>query len=143
VHTTVARNSGGDGSAILIDYTGNPVQKSSVRLTNTIFADQVTGLMVTANNTATLNATLWYGNDTDWDGGGTVLTARSRFGNPHFAADGYHLLKASAAIDAGVATLTVLDIDGEARPMGGGYDLGADEFLEWRLFLPMALRRAP
>jgi hypothetical protein len=40
----------------------------------------------------------------------------------------YHLQAGSAAIDAGVDAGVTTDIDGEARPWGQGYDIGADEY---------------
>jgi plastocyanin len=46
---------------------------------------------------------------------------------PAFAADGYHLTSASAAIDAGVNASVNDDIDGGPRPLGTAPDIGADE----------------
>ncbi|MCS7158677.1 MAG: right-handed parallel beta-helix repeat-containing protein [Blastocatellia bacterium] len=40
-----------------------------------------------------------------------------------------HLQQGSAAIDAGAESGVREDIDGEARPAGRGYDIGADEFI--------------
>ena len=58
------------------------------------------GINVAAGSTATLNATLWYANTTDWSG--NVIRANDHNGNPAFAPDGYHLTDTSAAIDQGV-----------------------------------------
>ena len=44
------------------------------------------------------------------------------------AADGYHLLTGSPAIDAGVPSDIGDDIDGEQRPSGLAVDIGADEW---------------
>ncbi|RMF36118.1 MAG: hypothetical protein D6759_03950, partial [Chloroflexi bacterium] len=60
-------------------------------------------------------------------------------GSPSFSASGqvsgdpkldelYRLRAGSAAVDAGVNTGVSTDLDGEARPGGSGYDIGADEY---------------
>ena len=49
-------------------------------------------------------------------------------GDPAFAPDGFHLRSSSAAIDRGVEAGITDDIDGDHRPYGNGYDLGADEW---------------
>jgi len=43
------------------------------------------------------------------------------------AAGDYHLRSGSTAIDAGTPVAVPLDIDGNARPAGAGYDIGCDE----------------
>src|SRR5262249_40876972 len=47
------------------------------------------------------------------------------FVNP--GGDDYHLGVTSAAIDAGVDAGVNRDFDGQLRPQGGGFDIGADE----------------
>ncbi len=89
------------------------------------------GIHVTAGSVANLEATLW-GNDTDWQGPGTIIVGTHNYwGDPAFVdpdLGDYHLRSSSAAIDWGVFAGVTVDFDGEPRPMGAGYDLGADEF---------------
>jgi hypothetical protein len=57
-------------------------------------------------------------------------------------ADDYHLDADSPAVDAGVSLADVTeDLDGQARPAGAGYDIGAYEFslLTPAGFLPLVL----
>jgi hypothetical protein len=110
-----------------------------VALTNTIIASHAWGITVMTGNTVTLNATLWHGNTTPWSG--NVIPTSDRGGAPAFAPDGYHLTGSSAAIDQGVNAGVATDIDGDGRPQppGGGYDLGADEFRQWRTYLPLVV----
>jgi len=123
-HTTLARNTGGDGSGLY-------VISSTVALTNTILVSHSVGIYVNDGDTASLEATLW-GNETDWAGEGTIITGDHNYwGNPAFVdpdAGDYHLTATSLAIDVGVDAGVTTDIDGESRPMGLGFDLGADEY---------------
>ncbi len=48
----------------------------------------------------------------------------------------FHLGSGSAAIDAGVNAGVSEDIDGDPRPMGGSFDIGADEFRPL-IFIPI------
>ena len=126
LHTTVARNGAGDDDGIYVsDYSGH---YSTVALTNTIVAAHMVGIVVTAGNTVTLNATLWYGNVGGNTGGaGSVSTLDDYSGDPAFAPDGYHLTLGSAAIDQGADAGVTSDVDGEPRPYQIP-DLGADEY---------------
>jgi hypothetical protein len=122
VHNTFARNSGGDGSGVHITTA------STVVLTNTILVSHTVGITVAAGSAATLESTLWFANGADSGGTGTINTTHDYTGDPAFAADGYHLRDSSAALDRGVDAGVTTDIDGEARPQGAGYDIGADEW---------------
>ena len=90
----------------------------------------------------TVNGILWYNTPITVSKSVTaVVTVNNQFtGNPFFAADGYHLSLNSAAIDKGVNAGVTEDIDGESRPRGIGYDLGADEFWPKMVYLPLVLR---
>jgi parallel beta-helix repeat protein len=133
LHTTIARNTGGDGSGVHVD--NHSTDYSSAALTNTILVSQTIGIYVVSNNTTTLEATLWGGgawaNGDDWDGFGQVVTSTDLYGNPAFAdADSgdYHITFGSAARDAGVAAGASEDIDGDSRLFDAQPDIGADEY---------------
>jgi hypothetical protein len=64
------------------------------------------------------------------------------WGYPDFVAPDegdYHIGPDSAAIDAGVNVGVNVDIDGQRRPSGAGYDIGADEFY-FKVYLPLVIR---
>jgi hypothetical protein len=74
----------------------------------------------------------------------TLVLLNEHTGDPLFLnPDGgdYHIGEASAARDAGVPSGVTIDIDGEPRPMGLGWDIGADEFYTLlKTFLPLGLK---
>jgi hypothetical protein len=158
LHTTIARNGsaglaagdGGDGSGVYVigSFYGD---SSTVALTNTILVSHSVGITVAAGSTATLEATLWgtgtWANTTDWAGGGAITTGTVNLqGDPAFvdpSAGDYHIGLASAAIDQGVNAGVDDDIDGEPRPLGDGYDIGADEAALHPIYLPLVLRDVP
>ena len=79
--------------------------------------------------------TLWHGNtsDTDISGGGVITPTNDFFGDPIFAGGSnpiyaYHIGSGSAAFNNGIDVGLVTDIDGDSRPLLGGYDIGADEY---------------
>ncbi len=143
LHTTIARNSGGDGSGIYVTGSGGS-NYSVATLTNTILVSHTVGITVTGGNTATLEATLWgsgvWANDLNWGGDGHIASSTNVTGDPAFAAPSgdYHLTGSSAAIDRGIDAGVTTDIDGETRV--GSPDLGADEFMTLYVYLPLVLR---
>jgi parallel beta-helix repeat protein len=139
-HGTLARNTGDAG----IHF-----ESGHIEMTNTILVGHTTGLYAGAGATAQSEGTLWgsgaWANGSDWAGAGTILTGTiNLWGDPAFADPGagnYHITFGSAAIDAGVDAGITQDIDGEPRPAGGGYDIGADELAHRSLYLPLVMNR--
>ena len=119
---------------------GIVVTAGSVDITNTIIASYTTGITVSAGAAVTANGLLWSNTLTRTAGSGSFSGYDEWFGSPAFAADGYHLLAGSAAIDHGVASGVATDLDGNSRPWGAGYDLGAVEYPRVRIFLPLVVR---
>jgi hypothetical protein len=138
IHNTIARNKGSGGGLYAASHFFGV--DSHVMMTNTIVFSHTEGIIASEQNTVTLQATLWHANLTDWIGPGTVNRSGEYTGDPAFAPDGYHLTRSSAAIDAGVDAGVTTDIDGEGRPRGTGYDIGADEFPLHTTYLPLVVR---
>ena len=142
LHNTIARNQGGDSSGVaIVEFFGPSV--CTVALTNTIMADQSVGINIGGSgiSTVTVNAILWYNTPITVSQSPTdvVTVLNQHTGDPAFAADGYHLMAGSAAIDEGIDAGITSDLDGQGRPAGAGYDLGADEFWH-KICLPLVLR---
>jgi len=144
VHNTLAGNRGPEGgTGIVLD--GGSVAK----LLNNILVGHTVAISVAAGSEAGLDATLWgsgaWANIADWAGSGQIATGtRNLWADPHFlsaAAGNYHLAASSPAIDVGFDSGVATDIDGEPRPMGAGYDLGADERGPYGCMLPVVRRR--
>ena len=144
VHTTITRNTGGDGSGLHIG------SGSTVAMTNTILVSQTVGLIADPGTTATLEATLWgsgpWVNGDDWQGGGAIITTDNLWGDPVFVdpdTGDYHIGAGSAAIDKGIEAGVKTDIDFHPRPYLTP-DLGSDEY--WPpgtlkfIYLPLVLR---
>ena len=153
-HNTIAQNEG--ASAIYLTHAPGalwPPQApipSLPRFSNNIIVSHTLGMQVESTglpypleNRATLEGTLWWANVTLSSGDGDIIKQNDVTDEPRFTCAGelptcllpYHLAADSAAIDAGVSVLDELpdddaflrDIDGQLRPSGAGYDIGADE----------------
>ncbi len=129
LHTTIARNHGGDWSGVYVRNDGEPLW--AVPLTNTILVSHRVGISVAPGGIITVNGMLWDSETitpiSQYPMSTSVTVLKAIAGNPSFAPDGYHLLPGSAAIDEGVSSSVDIDIDGEPRPRGAAPDLGADE----------------
>jgi predicted outer membrane repeat protein len=120
LHVTVAGQPAA-GSAVA-------VLSGTVQVLNTILNGHGVGISVTAGSVYQ-DYNLFFGNGADVQGvvsGG----AHSLVGDPLFAdpgVDDYHLIPGSPAIDQGTAAGVWVDFEGDARPWGGGYEIGFDE----------------
>jgi len=120
-HLTFARNG---NTAITVTYGAN------LTLTNSILAQNATGIQIDNSGAATLNNTLWDRNTNNKVGNGSLNDIDPFTGAAGFGSDGYHLTKYSSALQKGIPTGLDVDIDGETRPAPADTmpDLGADEF---------------
>jgi predicted outer membrane repeat protein len=144
IHNTLARNVGPEGGTGVALYSG-----CVAKLLNNILVGHTTGIALDADSSASLDATLWgsgaWANGTDWTAAGSINTGtRNLWADPRFlrpAAGDYHLDSSSPAIDAGLESGVFTDLDGDPRPAGAGYDLGADERGAYACMLPVVRRR--
>ncbi|RLC84755.1 MAG: hypothetical protein DRI79_12405, partial [Chloroflexi bacterium] len=143
VHNTLAvndRGSGTNGRTALYVEGSN----TTLVLTNNLVYHHTYGIYVGSGSTTTLHNTLFYANSTDNTGGsGTITNTAPITGKDPLLDADYHLRPGSPAVDAGAPLpwLTA-DIDGDPRPLGGGYDIGADE-VYLRVLLPLVMREFP
>jgi hypothetical protein len=144
-HNTIADNAAIDdsGQGVYVD------EFTTLTFTNTLISghDGV-GIAVIAGSTAILEGTLWHGNGADTGGTGTIVSGTVNvYDDPAFvdpSAGDYHLGPSSAAIDAGIDAGISTDIDGDPRPLGPGFDIGADEYfvggVRWTVYLPLMVK---
>ncbi len=136
-HNTITENRFGDGVGV---WLGANVQ---VTLTNNIIINQSVGISNTtpASTNAVARYTLFESNGTDY---GSGVTSSHEIPGPAALTADFRLLGTSNAINAGMLMPWIVrDIDGDLRPMGAAPDVGADEYVRARLFLPLVLRQYP
>jgi hypothetical protein len=134
--TTVGAPSLVAGDAILI-------RGGTVAITDTIVTNHAIGLH-RLGGTVSQDYDLFFGN-TNATFGIISLGSHNASGDPLFvdpANNNDHLQTGSAAIDQGLDLGVAVDFDGQARPVGGGFDLGYDELtsLVFRILLPLLMR---
>jgi hypothetical protein len=135
IHTTIADTQLNPASAV-------SVLSFTAQLTDTIIANHAIGISNTGG-TVTEDYNLFYGNITNTIGvsnGAHSLNGDPRFVDP--AHDDYHLAFGSAAIDRGIDASVYSDLDGNVRPYGASFDIGAYEFtgVIYRAYLPIIKR---
>jgi hypothetical protein len=141
LHNTFAANNQGSGDGRAAIHVNEP--HVSLVLTNNLIYSHTYGLLVVADSTAQLYNTLFYANDTDTSGAGSIVNTDPITGQDPLLDADYHLLADSPAIDAGVDAGVTTDIDGELRDSSP--DLGADEFAlppepGCNIYLPLILK---
>jgi parallel beta-helix repeat protein len=141
-HNTIADNTGGFEQGL---YALGSVDPSKIWMTNNIFAYQNQGFVYGINSAITATHTLFYGNISNYIGSGSLTSTNELIGSPEFldpSQNDYHIREGSAAIDNGLATPWLeVDIDGDPRPQGLGYDVGADELvLDYKVYLPLVIK---
>ena len=132
LHNTVMGPVSGNGSAI-------EVAAGSAVITNTIIAGHVIGVS-NSGGSVQQDFNLFFGNGSDTQGG-VSGGANSFTGDPMFvdpSGNDYHLGAGSAAINTGTDAGVTTDIDGDARPLNLGYEIGFDEKnLPFSAYLPV------
>jgi uncharacterized repeat protein (TIGR01451 family) len=128
-HNTFAAASTGVGTAISV---GGDAVGDSLTLTNSIFHGYAVGVQTGAQvASATLNGVLWASVTVPTQPGASPITVSGAVtgaaGFVDLATYDYHIVQSSAAFNTGVASTQPTDIDGDARPLYGAPDLGADE----------------
>lgn len=137
LHSTIADNTGRFGQSLCVR------NNVSLDLVNNIISGHTVGITNTnpVSSTVTADHTLFAGNSTNYGSG--VTSTNEHGGEPAFLAPpvgNYHIGPLSAAIDHGTDAGVPDDIDGDSRPQGEGYDIGADE---WRPPVPSGLAYLP
>lgn len=133
IHNTIGDNTSGDGAGVRVQGVSTTI----VHLTNNIVVNQTTGIL-NVDGVCDVDAqyTLFEGNVTNY----TAVDSTHEIPGPAALLPDYHLSAGSNAIDNAVTVASITDdIDRDWRPLGAGYDVGADE-RGGMIYLPLLLR---
>jgi len=112
----------------LNDKSAIAVTDATLHITDSIIASHTIAINSTGG-TVYEDYNLFFGNITNTVG--VITGAHSLIGDPKFIDpfhDDYHLQAGSAAIDHGIDAGVYTDLDGNPRPIGAGFDIGAYEY---------------
>ena len=138
IHCTIADNKLGSapGEGVRLSAGGG----TNV-LWNSIVVGHSTGVTVPLG-VATMDYNDYFDNAISVSG--AAFGAHSRTDNPQFedrAAGDYHLAETSPLINIGDGSVSAPhDFEGDPRPIGSKPDMGADEYVRARVYLPVVLR---
>jgi fibronectin-binding autotransporter adhesin len=134
VHTTIADQALNPRQGI---YYFSEFPGDRLYLTNTIIASHTTGIQIEQGDQshASAFALLFHGNTVTHTGDAFLQSVAFVPGQPDPlfvdpADHDYHIQSGSPAIDSGVDAGLTTDLDGDPRPQGEGFDIGADELPE-------------
>jgi len=121
LHNTVVGVGGSEG----VQARGS----ATVTARNNILAGHGIALSQDGSGSLAADRTLFFANDDDGVRGTDPIDGDPLFVNA--PRGDYHIQTGSAAIDAGADAGISWDLDGEARPGAGSFDVGADELAPW------------
>jgi hypothetical protein len=108
-----------------------------ITLTNNLIAHNRAGVFTGTGVTAAGivgSYNLFWRNNANWFTGTHPI-----LGDPRLGRDGFHVGPGSSAVDAAPGVGVAADVDGDRRPIGVAYDIGADE-RRLTVLLPLTLR---
>lgn len=144
---TLLHNTFADNNSPLVSWMIHVDLSTTLAFTNTII-DKPGGITVTTGSSVTLDTTLWDPSlllqpGLTVGGTGSVISSTNYYSETGIISPTFHLGPNSPAIDLGADAGVTIDIDGDARPQGAGYDIGADEYPCRMIYLPLVLRDSP